>query len=62
MEPTKLEIGRDAIVAVVIIETMKTLAAMRILWTACKPHTYSTRSATCQETMEPNKIKSAALK
>jgi len=62
MEPTKLEIGRDAIVAVVIIETMKTFAAMRILWTPCKPHTYSTISATCQETMEPNKNKINCVK
>ena len=41
MEPTKLEIGRDAIVAVVIIATMKTFAAMRILRTPSKLHTHS---------------------
>jgi hypothetical protein len=46
MEPNKIEIGRDAIVAVDIIETMKIIAAMRILWTACKPHTYLIISAT----------------
>ena len=62
MEPTKLEIGRDAIVAFVIIQTMKTFAAMRILWMPCKPHTYSTISTTCQETMEPTKNKIHCVK
>ena len=62
MEPNKIEIGRDAIVAVDIIETMKTIAAMRILWTACNPHTYLTLAVTCQETMEPNKNKIGCVK
>ena len=62
MEPNKFEIAHDTIVAVDISETMKTIAAMRILWTACKPHTYSTLSATCQETMEPNKNKIGCVK
>ena len=62
MEPTKLEIGRDAIVAVDNIETMKTIAAMRILWAACNPHSYLTLAVTCEETMEPNKNKIGCVK
>ena len=62
MELNKIEMGHNAIVGVDIIETTKTIAAMRILWMACKPHTYLTLSVTCQETMEPNKIKIACIK
>jgi hypothetical protein len=46
MEPNKIEIAHDSIVAVDISETMKTIAAMRILWTACKPYTSLIISAT----------------
>ena len=53
MEPNKIEIGRDAILAFDIIETMKAIAATRILWAACNPHTYLTLAVPCQETMEP---------
>ena len=62
MEPNKIEIGCDTIVAIDIIETMKTIATMRILWMSCKLHTYLTILVTCQETMEPNKIKIGCVK
>ena len=46
MESNKFDIAHDTIVAVDISKTMKPIAAMRILWTAFKLHTYLIISVT----------------
>jgi hypothetical protein len=61
-ESKKKEIGRDAIVAVNICNALKRRAAIKILWTACKPNTYLTLWATCHKTIKQNKNNIGCIK
>ena len=62
MEPNKIKIGRDTIVAEDISETIRTVAAIRILRPGSKRHTYFYLWATRQQTMKPNKNRFGRVK
>ena len=61
-ETKKIKIGRDTIVAEDITETIRTIAAIRILRPGSKRHTYFYLWATRQQTMKPNKIRIGRVK